>query len=511
MIRNKAAIYGFVLLCVAIAVSAILTASCVKNDGLALSDFDNEEGSALAKSAGQCNLAVVVTGSTAGEFEPCGCGGVYEGGLSRRAAMFESLRKMHRNVLTVDTGDLTCGGEEIQFEFLAQAYHMLGYNAIALGEGDLRVDWADLNKYAAKYKLPIVASNLKFKTPTVFREVIPIEVAGIRMAVISVVSERWLGIVPERNRQLLSYELPEKALGRLVPQLKKKYDAVVLLSHLGAAEREKLGSHLSGVDLWIDSGSHQRIGRQNAQQASTSEPEFYVAGHNPPLLISWSNDRKIGVAGLRWNGGKFSVPAAELIPVSKEIKGDPKYLEIYDAYKYVSRQNSINQIMNPRLRTSTRPVKVFPYESSSTCASCHQEIYDFWKTTKHGVAYATIQKDNRDADTNCLTCHTTGYRDPGGFENLTTTPGLKDVGCQMCHRIDLKNHHTSSDPELARFEKIRAKANNTTDSWQCQRCHVPHRSPKYNYISYLKKIKCSQALTNVPQQAAQTTTQPLAQ
>jgi hypothetical protein len=495
MSRNKTTVYGIILVCVAIAVSAILTASCVKSDSFAMTGFEKDESSALADPARRYDLAFVITGSTAGDFEPCGCGGVYEGGLSRRSTMIDKLKKTQPNIVLVDTGDLTCGGEAVQLEYLAQAYQALKYDAIALGEGDLRVGLDDFNKYSRKNKLPIVASNVKFKVPTEVREIIPVERAGIRMAIISVISERWLGIVPEPSRREIIYESPEKTLARLVPQLKKDYDAVILLSHLGTNEREKLKGKLTGIDLWIDNGGHQWTSMSSTQPSQLIQAGFRMMEQDPPLLVSWNNDRKIGIAGVTWKDRRFAINVAQLVPVAREIKEDPRYLEIYDAYKYISRQEAINRIMNPSAAIAGRPAHGFPYESSATCGSCHQEIYDFWKTTKHAHAYATIQKDNRDADSNCLACHTTGFREPGGFEHVQTTPQFKDVGCQMCHRVDLKKHHKRTvSPEIVKLEKIRAKSNDTTASWQCQRCHVPHRSPKYNYVEYLKKIKCTQAL-----------------
>jgi len=490
LLKNKQLVRWFLAVAAGLLfTSALAIVSCARSGDMLFTGAPDDPAHELVKSENRYDLSFVITGSNAGEFEPCGCGGVFEGGLSRRSTIIQNLKKINPNVILVDTGDLTCDRQVEQIEFLAQAYHLLDYDAIALGEGDLRVGVKALDTYVRKYHLPYIASNLKFTIPTDIRETLTLQRCGKKLAFISVISDRWLAIIPPQNRAEIRYESPATAIRRLVPELKKqKYDAVILLSHLGQNERKLVEGALDGVDLWIDNGGHQWVGRR---EALATQPAFLQTDSTPPLLVSWSNDRKVGIAGVKWQGGKLIVPVAEMIPVAREIKEDSRFLEIYDAYKFVSRQEMINRLMAPRA-TSTRPAKGFPYVSSETCGGCHQDIYDFWKKTKHATAFETLAKTGRDVDINCLACHTTGYREPGGFDSQLATPDLKNVGCQSCHKIDLKNHHNKpSDPRFAAVEELRAKQHNIIKSWQCQRCHVPHRSPKFDYRTYLKKIKCS--------------------
>jgi hypothetical protein len=37
------------------------------------------------------------------------------------------------------------------------------------------------------------------------------------------------------------------------------------------------------------------------------------------------------------------------------------------------------------------------------------------------------------ADAECLSCHTTGYGQPGGFVSVAETPKLVGVQCEVCH------------------------------------------------------------------------------
>jgi hypothetical protein len=479
----------------ALFMTALVMVSCDRSNDILFTGASADPAHEFIKPEKRYDLSLVITGSNVGEFEPCGCGGVFEGGLSRRSTIIQNLKKINPNVVLVDTGDLTCDRQVEQIEFMDQAYHLLGYDAIALGEGDLRAGVKALNTYITKYRLPFVASNLKFTVPTSISEVLTVCRGGKKLAFISVISDRWLAILPPKDRKNMRYEPPAETLRRLVPELKtKKYDAIILLSHLGMNERKLVANSLAGVDLWIDNGGHQWVGRR---RTASTQPAFLEPDFSPPLLVSWPNDRKVGIAGVRWQGGKLTVPVAEMIPVVREIKEDMRFIEIYDAYKYVSRQEMVNRLMSPGA-AATSAAKGFPYVSSATCAACHQDIYNFWKKTKHATAFKTLAKTGREVDINCLACHTTGYREPGGFDNPLSTPELENVGCQSCHKVDLEKHHNGpADPRFAAVEKLRAKDLNIIKSWQCQRCHVPHRSPKFDYKTDLKKIKCSQVTSEI--------------
>ncbi|MFA5864149.1 MAG: multiheme c-type cytochrome [Phycisphaerae bacterium] len=446
------------------------------------------------------DMALIFTGSTRGEFEPCGCGGVYEGGFARRATVIDRIKTVNPNLLLLDTGDLTSSASPSQMEFIAHAYHLLQYDALAVGEGDLRVGMEVFNRFAGKYSLPFVASNLKFKSPTPIRQVISFQRGGKKIAVISVIADRWLAILPSDIRDQFTYETPAAALRRLVPKLRPQYDVIILLSHLGPSVRETISENLTGIDLWIDTGGHpwtvNRTSTQPAQAAAAKTPNemSLFTYRRPPLMISWSNDRKVGIAGLKWQDSKLTISTAEMIPLARGIIEDRRFIEIYDAYKYISRQELINWNRDPLRKSTTQPA-AFQYVASEKCGDCHKKIYQFWRTTRHAHAFETLRQDKRDSDLNCWACHTTGFRQPGGFDTPLATPKLVNVGCQDCHQKDLRTHpnpKTISTPAQAvKFQRLK---DNLTQAWHCQRCHVPHRSPNFMPGEYIKRIACTQAL-----------------
>ncbi len=471
--------------------------SCSREQEFQFIQIQQAQQDELIEQTGKAKIALLFTGSTRGNFEPCGCGGVYQGGLSRRATIIDKIRVLNRNTILLDTGDISVGGSRVQFEFLAQAYQRLKYDAIALGEGDIRLGIEDFVQLAQKYNLPFISSNLQIQANNkaeqlAINNVLPkfriIKRAGRKIAIISVLAQRWLAILPMTIRKRIEYKKPAIAIKQITTVLKRQCDFIILLSHLGPGDREILKYQLDGIDLWIDNGGHQWT-RKSVQSSEITKNIFLDS--NPPLLISWKNDRRIGIAAIDLNK-YLHVKQAGLVPIEKNILRESAFLEIYDAYKYAARQEMLSRIYSQYEQASTtQPVK-FKYVSSETCAKCHKSIFDFWKRTAHAHAFATLVKEHRDDDPNCWACHTTGFRSPNGFSDPKITPELKNVGCQSCHKIDIRTHLKNAEKMSKRQKKISL----ITRSWHCRRCHVPHRSPNYDYKSYLKAISCKKAKTH---------------
>jgi hypothetical protein len=72
------------------------------------------------------------------------------------------------------------------------------------------------------------------------------------------------------------------------------------------------------------------------------------------------------------------------------------------------------------------------YVGVAACAKCHEAAKTFWDTTKHAHAYATLASQNKELNLDCVSCHVTGYDQPGG-SSVTHVDLLKDVQCEVCH------------------------------------------------------------------------------
>lgn len=72
------------------------------------------------------------------------------------------------------------------------------------------------------------------------------------------------------------------------------------------------------------------------------------------------------------------------------------------------------------------------YVGVEACESCHEEPKKVWDGTAHAHAYATLTKEFKEYNLDCVSCHVTGYDKPGG-STVTHVSDLKNVQCEVCH------------------------------------------------------------------------------
>jgi hypothetical protein len=87
------------------------------------------------------------------------------------------------------------------------------------------------------------------------------------------------------------------------------------------------------------------------------------------------------------------------------------------------------------------------YVGVKRCSSCHFKQYMSWKKTKHAKeAWESMPAKYR-ASAECLACHATGYGDPTGFKDESSTPNLAGTTCEACHGPGSK-HEEACKPFL---------------------------------------------------------------
>ncbi len=109
---------------------------------------------------------------------------------------------------------------------------------------------------------------------------------------------------------------------------------------------------------------------------------------------------------------------------------------------------------------------------------CHPDSTAVWNTTKHRHAYQSLLEKKKQYHLDCIGCHVTGWRQPGGVCRIDDVEGRDQVGCEACHGPGWR--HTQM-PE----KKYIVRAN---EAKTCVGCHDQENSPHFEFERYRAKI-----------------------
>jgi len=117
------------------------------------------------------------------------------------------------------------------------------------------------------------------------------------------------------------------------------------------------------------------------------------------------------------------------------------------------------------------------YVGAAKCFDCHEGPERFWKQDRHHDAWATLERDNKTFDTECVSCHVTGYGKAGG-SLVGQVKGRTAVQCEACH----------GPGSLHVKDSKKASINGHPTAEVCQGCHNKHHSPEFDFAVYKPKL-----------------------
>lgn len=444
-----------------------------------------------------------------GQLEPCGCAADMKGGVDRMAGYVASLRAAGP-VLLVDTGDALfdattyAADEEVQARLRAKtaaaALVEMGLDAKVLHERD-RV----LEKEGGWFPSDVVLAGPALR-----------EVGGVRV-----------GLLPVDGAGDLDARAKEAAKLR-----EQGADLVVALAHVPRQQASSL--QIPGVDLvvggHIDSipegdaelalqgpapilyplargqglvrvevvirdrgGPFQWAGTEEARQAELAAIDDRIRSYHAriahlpadsdagPFLekVAELQARRQALAEepleARTEGNTL---AYRLVSVTQDFPSDTSVRALLDGYdREVAEANLAYAKANPKPCPEPAEGEA-SYVGQAACAACHPAAQAFWVTTAHGNAYATLEEVHKQYDLSCVSCHVTGWEQPGGACNVAQVEGRKDVGCESCHGPG------SAHAQAPSKDNIRTSVQEAT----CKSCHRPEHSLDFDYATYLQRV-----------------------
>ncbi|MFH0795705.1 MAG: DUF1573 domain-containing protein [Candidatus Omnitrophota bacterium] len=206
------------------------------------------------------SLTILHTNSTNGYIEACPtCPNRLFGGLPRRATLVKEYRQKEKNVLLLDSGDFFPVLAEKERAFcVVEGMNLLKYDAVALGDQEFLYGQEFIREVIAKAKFPFLSATIvDEKTGNYFtRHYIIKEFSGIKVAIIGLTSPKAFFFFPREQIEGLKILDPVETVRRIIEKIKGRVDLIVVLSHLGYEEDERLAKEVAGIDVIV--GGHDQ-------------------------------------------------------------------------------------------------------------------------------------------------------------------------------------------------------------------------------------------------------------
>lgn len=434
-------------------------------------------------------LAIVITGRQDGYLEPCGCAGLdrMRGGLSRRHSMVDSLRKKGWPLVLLDVGGLSkrFGPQAmLKFRTSVEAMTKMDYQAVGLGTAELRFSAAELvTLVAGEQGRPsrFVSANVGLFGHS--SQITPrkriIRAAGLRLGVTSVLGRQYQREIHNPDIEMTD---PETELSRLVPELRRACDLIILLAHATKQESVALAQRFPAFDVVVTAGGLPVPPAEPAQ----------IEGSKALLIEVGEKEKDAVVLGV------FDDPSQPLryqrTPLDSRFPASADMKSLMVAYQEELRQLGLEGL---GVRPMPHPRKAVQgnFIGSKRCAPCHKTSYEAWMASGHAKATRTLVKFDppHQFDPECITCHVTGWRPQScfpydsGYLGLDTTPNLEAVGCESCHGPGEAHAAAELEGNEALKQKLRrsvAVAKADAKQHVCSRCHDVNNSPDFEFEAY---------------------------
>lgn len=423
----------------------------------------------------QPDLVLLVTGGTNGMLEVCNCTGTMPGGLARRSGLALSYRTAFPALRLLDAGDsFWIEPNDVRNEYVLRGYHVIGYDALVLGDQELAAEPDRLARMLSLTPVPSLSSTVwpaiasgrsgaAGETPVSTTSSTPPPAwPGVRtvtwtlpagkVSVVSEASKEAFQFLPEEHLAKLSFEAAAQVEDR-VRQLKKDSHVVILVAHLPGDGVEQAAAR-TAADLII--------------RGHTSRSEDKLLTVSGKSVLKAGGSETVGAAALKIADGKIADIDYRLEVVNEKWPMDQRLLQVYQAYAHVAMRKALDADRKKGLH----------YVPSGECGICHERQILFWQASKHAKAYKTLQAADRTGDPNCVACHTTGFGTEKGFYTFQATPKMAGVNCQDCHRFNVREHRTEG------FVAPKVKED------VCTSCHTPVTDPKFDYKKKTEIIRC---------------------
>jgi len=355
---------------------------------------------------------------------------------------------------------------------LLEGMRRIGYSIANVGERDIRLGWKMFASRTEGSDLTFLSSNIvdKETRERLFPAYEVIEVRSPdgsqtkRVGVIGVVRFNPIFSKPGPSGKPLAIAHPIEPVRAAVAEVAaENVDLVVLLAAMHRADAARLVKEIPGIDFVL--GSYGGF--------YTDRPEEHAES---VLIYSGNQGKRVGVARVfLGTAGQVTDYQSRLHMMGNNYPSVKAMLEFVDEAH--ARAEQALPHPSAAARAATPALSVGRYSGNQVCAGCHEKAYGQWNATAHAHALDTLEDDPKGAGADCRSCHVTGLGERGGFRDRKTSPQFASVGCETCHGPGREH----ADAPTRGYGRVSVA--------DCSGCHTREHSPKFDYYTYLGKVK----------------------
>jgi 2',3'-cyclic-nucleotide 2'-phosphodiesterase (5'-nucleotidase family) len=364
-------------------------------------------------------------------------------------------------------------GSEFQLDAANVSHYDLPYMSQLLAKDgyDKRVsEFPFLKKLVSANTVPL-NSDLEPPPAYVVREITlkrPGPERVVRFGIVGLTELKPIG-ASDRIQDYAGFRIedPFLAAKRVIPELRKRVDFVVVLAYMTQDQAQRLATENPDIDAVI--GGRQVGDRGELQQFNRT-------------AIVYADNQTKHLGELRFylnEDGSVKTRNNRFVPLDDFIPDDASAAQVVSAAhtEFTSEQSQDITQSTPATNGGFIPSVDSPFAGVDTCVTCHSREYAIWKKTGHSHAMATLESRSQQFDTDCVRCHVVGY-EMGGFQTLNMTPHLANVQCEACHGPG--RDHAQSPAKG--YGALSTPAG-------CMQCHTKTNSPEFNFETYWPRVK----------------------
>lgn len=263
------------------------------------------------------NAVILYTGDIRGNINPVGCCSKI-GGIAGLGSKIQELKKKYTNSIIIDTGDYLYKGNkedwfaQIEGAHIAKAFRAIQYDAVNIADGEIMAGDTFFDSFLSDPVFPLISTNMHL-TENNNESVKPYiikKIGKFRFGIIGILSDHFF---KESSPDSITIKDPVAAIKKYLPEIQKKSDFIILMSHCGMIKTRELLKELPDIDIAI-------LGHDLYPDF---EPELF---QNTWILKNSYNGGTVGIVRL-WidQSGRINNIETNLELIDMKVKIMPEY------------------------------------------------------------------------------------------------------------------------------------------------------------------------------------------